>query len=70
MEFLRSKKIGTASFFILEKNKDLRNRYSSPFTVPEGTIKIFDILKIKSNNPMVKSLFFQTFGNTLICKDL
>lgn len=68
VEYLRNNKIGRATFISLDKMDNFINYMNKPFTAPKGTIRLFDLIKIK--NEMYRAIFYFSLRDTLVCEDL
>ena len=65
IEYLRTQKIGRASFMVLEKlRSDNMNKISTPENVP----RLFDLIKPKE--PRFAAAFWKGVGNTLVADNL
>ncbi|KAI0732433.1 RecF/RecN/SMC [Fomitopsis betulina] len=65
IEYLRTQKIGRASFMVLEKlRSDNMNKISTPENVP----RLFDLIKPKE--PRFAAAFYKGVGNTLVAENL
>lgn len=66
IEFLRKNNIGRASFIVLDKMKPA-NR-SPPADLPEGAIRLFDLVKLKDDR-FINAMYF-ALTDTLVARNL
>lgn len=68
VELLRTKKLGVATFLILEKQSHLKKFLSEKVETPEGVPRLFDLVKCDDTN--IRLAFYFALRDTLVAKDL
>lgn len=68
VELLRTKKLGVATFLILEKQSHLKKFLSERVETPEGAPRLFDLVKCDDDN--IRLAFYFALRDTLVAKDL
>lgn len=68
VDFLRNNKIGRATFISLDKVETMQNLMNRPFTPPAGTMRLFDLVKIK--NEIYRAAFYFALRDTLVCENI
>ena len=66
VEYLRTNKVGRATFISLEKSKE--NYRPGNFQAPRGTARLFDLVKMKNED--YKPVFYSALRDTLVCEDI
>ena len=66
VEYLRTNKVGRATFISLEKSKE--NYRPGNFQAPRGTARLFDLVKMKNED--YKPVFYAALRDTLVCEDI
>ncbi|KAI3972796.1 hypothetical protein MKX01_019454 [Papaver californicum] len=68
IELLRNMNVGTATFMILEKQRNLSNELNKRVDPPEGVPRLFDLVKV--NDERMRLAFYAALRNTVVAKDL
>ncbi|XP_059670338.1 structural maintenance of chromosomes protein 4-like [Cornus florida] len=68
VELLRNKKLGVATFMILEKQVDHLPRLKERVSTPEGVPRLFDLIKVQDER--MKLAFFAAMGNTVVAENI
>lgn len=68
VELLRTRKLGVATFLILEKQSHLKKFLSERVETPEGAHRLFDLVKCDDND--IRLAFYFALRDTLVAKDL
>ncbi|KAI3898016.1 hypothetical protein MKX03_027551 [Papaver bracteatum] len=68
IELLRNMNVGTATFMILEKQRNLLNYLNQRVDPPEGVPRLFDLVKV--NDERMRLAFYAALRNTVVAKDL
>lgn len=64
IKFLKEKRLGSATFVVLDKQQHLWDRIQSNFRCPDNTKRLFDL--ISPNKKDFLPLFYYCLGNTLV----
>lgn len=68
VDFLRARKLGVATFLILEKLQHLAAKAAAPFPPREGAQRLYDL--VQPVDPKFGPAFYHALGDTLVCATL
>ncbi|PRP89023.1 structural maintenance of chromosome protein [Planoprotostelium fungivorum] len=68
LEFLRQNNLGVATFLILDKMERLSRKARDPFSCPDESERIFDLVKPKDDSYI--NVFYHALGDTLVCQGI
>ncbi|EIE19557.1 RecF/RecN/SMC protein [Coccomyxa subellipsoidea C-169] len=68
VELLRSRKLGVATFLILDKQAHLAAKCAQSVSPPEGVQRLFDL--VKCSEAALRPAFFYALGDTVVAADL
>ena len=69
-EFLKAKKAGRMTFIIKDYIQSLQINEKESFQVPPNTKRIFDLIKVNSQQPIIPKILFWSIGNTLVTENI
>ena len=61
VQLLRTKKLGTVTCLVLEQQQRLIKKMKSPFDVPRGSMRLFDLIQVQDKR--ILPAFFFALGN-------
>ena len=68
VDLLRKNNLGVATFLILEKQQGLVKQMDAPASPPEGTSRLFDLVKVK--DARLRVAFYYALRDTVVANDL
>lgn len=68
IDYLRAKGLGRAKFITLDKISWVAERMDAAFKAPEGTPRLFDLIRVK--DPRFRAAFYFALRDTLVAADI
>ncbi len=68
LDLLKRNKLGRATCIILDKITQFKGYMNRPFNVPEGAVRLFDVIRPSSQEARVA--FYFALSNTLYCDNI
>ncbi|CAK0785709.1 hypothetical protein CVIRNUC_008920 [Coccomyxa viridis] len=68
VELLRARKLGIATFLLLDKQAHLAQKASEKVSPPEGVQRLFDLVQVRDSK--LRPAFFYALGDTLVAQHL